>query len=195
MLKVGLTGGIGSGKSTVARLFRLLGFPVFDADSETKKLYHTDPLLKAALEKYFGPDIYRDGLLDRARLSALVFSDPQQLELLNTLVHPRAIAAAEAWMAQQQASYVVKEAALLFESGSAAGLDRIIGVSAPQHLRLQRAMQRDGASREEVLSRMQRQIEEPVKMRLCEHVILNDEQQLLIPQVLALHQQLLAAAI
>ncbi|GAA4327734.1 dephospho-CoA kinase [Flaviaesturariibacter amylovorans] len=194
MLRIGLTGGIGSGKSTVARIFRLLGVPVYDADGATKRLYATHAGLQAALKEHFGADIYIGQELDRAKLAALVFGDPEKLALLNSLAHPPTIADAEAWMARQRAPYVIKEAALLFESGSAAGLDHIIGVSAPQHIRLQRAMQRDGATREAIQDRMRRQIDEGIKMRLCDFVVHNDEQQFLIPQVIALHQRILQLA-
>ncbi|RYZ00821.1 MAG: dephospho-CoA kinase [Chitinophagaceae bacterium] len=191
MLRIGLTGGIGSGKSTVARVFGLLGVPVYDADGATKRLYATHPGLQASLKEHFGHDIYNEAGLDRARLAGLVFADPEKLALLNSLAHPPTIADAEAWMARQTAPYVIKEAALLFESGSAAGLDHIIGVSAPVHLRIQRAMQRDGVSKEAVRERMRRQINESIKMRLCDFVLRNDEQELLLPQVLELHARLL----
>ncbi|TCZ69115.1 dephospho-CoA kinase [Flaviaesturariibacter aridisoli] len=194
MLKVGLTGGIGSGKSTVAKVFALLGIPVYDADAASKRLYDTDAGLKEALTKEFGAALYAGGRLDRAALAALVFSDPEKLARLNALAHPPTIADAARWMAAQQAPYALKEAALIFESGSAAGLDYVIGVDAPLHIRLQRAMQRDGASREAVLARMQRQIDNGIKMKLCDFVLKNDEQELLIPQVIALHEKLLQLA-
>jgi dephospho-CoA kinase len=191
MLKVGLTGGIGSGKSMVAKIFALLGAPVYDADAASKRLYATSESLQQSLKAHFGADIYNEKGLDRTRLAAIVFNDPEQLEQLNALVHPPTIADAEAWMKQQVAPYVIKEAALLFESGSSAGLDYIIGVDAPMTLRLQRAMQRDGVSRAEVQVRMKRQIDPEIKMMLCDFVIKNDEQQLLIPQVLELHERLI----
>lgn len=191
VLRIGLTGGIGSGKSTVAGIFKVLGIPVFDADTEAKQIMETDPGLRNAIIEKFGPETYKDGRLDRKYLSSIVFNDSFQLELLNSLVHPFAIAAAEVWATGQTTPYVVKEAALFFEAGSASGLDYMIGVYAPQHLRLQRVMNRDQVTREEVLARMQRQIQEEIKMRLCDFVILNDDQQLLIPQVVKLHERFL----
>jgi dephospho-CoA kinase len=190
-LKVGLTGGIGSGKTTVARIFELLGVPVYYADAASKRLYHTDAELKANLKANFGDEIFENEVLDRKKLAALVFKDPAQLELLNRLVHPPTIRDAEQWMARQTAPYIIKEAALLFESGSVAGLNLVVGVYSPKPLRLKRVMDRDGVSREEVLARMTRQIDEEIKMKLCDFVLHNNEQQLLIPQVLQLHQQLL----
>ncbi|HYH14044.1 MAG TPA: dephospho-CoA kinase, partial [Flavisolibacter sp.] len=114
-----------------------------------------------------------------------------KLQLLNSLVHPPTIKHAEDWMAAQTSPYVIKEAALLFESGSVSGLDYVIGVHAPQHLRTKRVMDRDGSSREDVLNRMKRQIDEDIKMRLCDFVIKNNEQELVIPQVLEIHQKIL----
>jgi dephospho-CoA kinase len=191
MLKVGITGGRGSGKSTVSRIFELLGIPVYYADTAAKEIMHTDGELKASVQEHFGADIYKDGVLDRAALGKIVFNDKEQLELLNSLVHPATIRHSDEWAGRQTAPYVLKEAALLFESGSSQSLDRIIGVFAPQPLRLLRVMKRDNATREEVLARMNKQIDENIKMRLCDYVIHNDEQQLVIPQVLALHETLL----
>lgn len=195
VLKVGLTGGIGSGKSTVARMFGLLGVPVYNADAASKRLYHTNKELMASLKAHFGDDIYTEDQLNRHKLAALVFNDPARLELLNRLVHPPTIRDAEEWMARQTAPYVIKEAALLFESGSVSGLDYVVGVYAPVHLRIKRTMDRDNVSREEVQARMNRQIDEDIKMRLCDFVITNNEQQLVIPQVLQLHRQLLQLAV
>lgn len=194
MLKVGLTGGIGSGKSTVAKIFELLDVPVYYADAASKRLYHTDAHLMQQMKDHFGTDVYTHGLLNRAKLSEVVFNNPEKLALLNSLVHPPTLRDAAAWMAQQKTPYSIKEAALLFETGSASGLDCIIGVSAPQSLRIKRVMNRDGLSRAEVLQRLHRQVPEEIKMKLCDYVIINNEQQAVIPQVLALHQQLLQRA-
>jgi len=193
-LKIGLTGGIGSGKTTIAKLFELLNVPVYYADAASKRLYKTDKHLMQKMKAHFGDDIYNADELNRTKLASLVFADPQKLDLLNSLVHPPTIRDAENWMKTQTSPYVIKEAALLFESGSVAGLDFVIGVYSPQHVRLKRVMTRDGATRDEVLSRMQRQINEEMKMRLCDFVVLNNEQELVIPQVIALDKQLRAMA-
>lgn len=194
MLKIGLTGGIGSGKSTVAEIFAILGIPVYDADRETKLLMERDPHLAEGIVKLFGGESYIDGVLNRKYISGIVFNNPFRLEQLNALVHPVTIAAANRWMGQQHAPYVVKEAALMFEAGSASHLNYVIGVYAPQHLRIARVMERDKSERDQVLARMNRQIDETIKMKLCDYVVVNNEQQLLIPQVLQLHQKFLAIA-
>ena len=191
VLKIGLTGGIGSGKTTVAKIFELLGTPVYFADEASKRLYHTNKELITGLKKHFGEDIYTNEQLNRSKLAAIVFNDPEKLELLNSLVHPPTIKDAEEWMQKQNVPYVIKEAALLFEAGSAKALDFVVGVSAPEELRIKRVMDRDGIKKEEVLSRIVRQMDEKTKMSLCDFVIKNDEQELVIPQVLALHERFL----
>jgi dephospho-CoA kinase len=192
MLRVGLTGGIGSGKSTVAAIFEVLGIPVSYADKEAKRVMNEDPALREAIIRHFGPAAYEGGTLNRSYLASQVFISPERLELLNSLVHPATITAGQQWIAQQEgkAPYAIREAALIFESRSANYLDFIIGVHAPATLRIHRTMQRDSVSREDVLRRMKNQIDEEIKMRLCDAVIENDDQQAVIPQVLALHEKL-----
>jgi len=194
ILKVGLTGGIGSGKSTVAGIFKTLGIPVFDADAAAREIMGKDVELQRAIMHTFGDDVYAGGQLNRKLLAGIVFNDPFKLEQLNALVHPATIKAAENWMQQQKTAYAVKEAALFFEAGTAADLDYIIGVFAPRPLRILRVMKRDNVSREEVLARMSRQIDEDIKMRLCDFVVENNERDLLIPQVLQVHHALLKKA-
>ena len=194
-LRVGLTGGIGSGKSTVAAVFEVLNIPVFYADDAAKKIMNSDAVLRQNLIAAFGRQTYNNDMLNRAYLSSLVFNNPHQLEKLNAIVHPATIAEAERWFAKQTTPYVIKEAALLFESGSAAQLDYLIGVSAPQPLRILRTMQRDNISEEQVLQRMNKQMDETIKMKLCNFVLVNDEQQMLLPQILQLHNQLLSIAL
>ena len=191
MLQIGITGGIGSGKSTVARIFIILGIPVYFADTAAKRLMNEDPELRALLIRHFGEQTFEKGALNREYLSAIVFNNKEKLELLNSLVHPVTIRDAGEWMQKQTAAYALKEAALIFESGAQEHLDYVIGVSSPVNLRIHRAMKRDNISRAEVTARMARQIHEPIKMRLCNFIITNDEQQLLTPQVLLLHAKLL----
>jgi len=193
-LKIGLTGGIGSGKSTVAKIFSLLDIPVYYADDASKRLYKTDKDLIKKMKEHFGEGIYNEDELNRTALAQLVFNDPQKLSLLNQLVHPPTIRDAVEWMQKQTGVYVIKEAALLFESGSAEGLDYVVGVYAPTHIRLKRVMERDKISREDVLARMNRQINEELKMKLCDFVVQNNEQDLVIPQILTLHETLSALA-
>ena len=196
---IGLTGGIGSGKSIVAKVFESLGIPVFNADATAKDIMNTNTIIKSKLIEAFGNEVYLNNIekngnatetLNRAYLSKVVFSDPYQLEILNAIVHPITIQAAIDWAAAQSAPYVIKEAALFFESGSAIGVTKIIGVSAPKALRIHRVMKRDQCTKEEVEKRMAHQIEEPIKMKLCDFVIINDDQHLVLPQVVALHEKL-----
>jgi dephospho-CoA kinase len=194
MLKIGLTGGIGSGKSTAAQIFEVLGIPVYYADTEAKRLMNEDEELRTAISKLFGNEAYSNNMLDRKYISSIVFSDPAKLHLLNAIVHPATKKDGEEWMQQQTTSYAIHEAALIFEARVNERLDYVIGVSAPETLRIQRAMERDGVSREEILKRMSHQLDEEIKMGNCDFVLINDEDKFLIPQVLELHQILLNLA-
>lgn len=191
-LRVGLTGGIGSGKTTVARIFEVLGIPVYYADDAARKIMNEDEVLKAEIIKNFGEQSYINGALNREYLASIVFADKKKLSVLNSLVHPATIRYSVLWMKRQTAPYAIREAALIFESGVQAQLDFIIGVSAPYELRIQRAMQRDNLTRIQVQERMDRQINESIKMKLCDFVIVNDGRKGVIPQVLRLHESLKA---
>ena len=191
MLKIGLTGGIGSGKTTVAQIFELLGVPVYYADDAAKKLMNEDEDLKQQIIEHFGNESYVNGLLNRPFLSATVFSNPEKTTLINSLIHPATIADAEKWMNLQNVPYAVKEAALIFEAGAEKKLDMVIGVYAPEALRIKRVIARNSISLESVQSRIKNQINDDLKMSLCDAVIINDETQLLIPQVIAFHLNLL----
>lgn len=195
MLKIGITGSIGAGKSTVAGIFKVLGVPVFDADATAKNILNSDPLLREQVAAAFGSETYKNGLLDRKYLATLVFNNPDQLAKLNALVHPATIKAADVWAKhweEQGSAYIVKEAALLFEAGTNVGLDFIIGVTAPEDLRITRVMTRDHVTRGEVLKRMRHQLDDTKKMERCTIVLDNNEKALLIPQVLSLHQQFIS---
>jgi dephospho-CoA kinase len=194
MLKIGLTGGIGSGKSTVAAVFEILGIAVYYADQAAKQIMNEDDALKQEIIREFGEGSYVDGRLDRQYISSRVFNDPRKLASLNALVHPATIRNAENWMKKQSGPYAIKESALIFESGAQENLDYVIGVYAPERLRVQRVMKRDKSAEDEVIDRMRNQMDEKKKMSLCDFVIRNDEQQLVIPQVLKLHEQLSALA-
>ena len=191
MLKVGITGGIGSGKSTVARVFETLGVPVYNADDAAKKLMQEDPELKEKISLLLGDESYKDGQLNRSWISANIFGKPDKVKALNALVHPATIKDAHEWMSRQTTPYSLKEAALIFESGSEKELDYVIGVYAPEELRIQRVIRRDDTTREAILQRMRNQLNEEEKIKRCDFVITNDDDQLVIPQVLALNQQLL----
>ena len=194
MLTIGLTGGIGSGKSTVAKIFEVLGIPVFNADLQAKQLMEENLDIRSAIQAQFGPETYTDGKLNRSILSAKVFSNSYLLDRLNSIVHPITIAYANSWAKRQTSPYVIKEAALIFEAGSGANLQYVVGVYAPKALRIHRVMQRDQFTREQVIERMNRQIKEEIKMKLCDYVLINDEQRLLTPQVLQLHKTFLTLA-
>lgn len=195
MLKIALTGGIGSGKSIIAKMFAALGIPVFDADATAKNIMNTDAELKEKIKATFGKDAYVNEILDRKYLANIVFNDHFKLEQLNSLVHPATILAAQKWFEQQTAApYAVKEAALIFESGTAGDADYVIGVYAPINIRIARVKKRDNASADEIKQRIEHQLDENIKMKLCDFVIYNDEQQALIPQVIQLHQFFLEKA-
>jgi dephospho-CoA kinase len=195
MLKIGLTGGMGSGKTTVSKIFSVLGVPVFYADDVAKIIMNEDADLKQSIINAFGVDAYSNNTLNRKYIADIVFNDKFKLDRLNALVHPVTLAAADKWFSRQTSPYVIKEAALMFEAGAAAHLDYVIGVHAPQQLRLQRVMQRDNSIREQVLARMNSQIDETIKMKLCDFVIVNDEKEAVLPQVLLLHEKLLNEAL
>lgn len=194
MLRIGLTGGIGSGKSTVAKIFASFGIPIYYSDEESKRLMNEDESVKSAILQHFGADSYKEGKLDRKYVASQVFGNKEKLDLLNSITHPAVIRHAAQWMKRQEelygdtVPYAIKEAALIFESGSDKGLDFVIGVSSPKQLRIYRVMERDGVSNEEVLRRMEGQMDEEEKMKRCDFVIYNDEQTLVTPQVIALHE-------
>jgi len=194
VLRVGLTGGIGSGKSTVAGIFEVLGIPVYYADDAAKKLMNENPELKEKIIAHFGKDAYKNGTLNRSYLGQQVFKDKKKLALLNSLVHPITIRHGNEWMGNQKTPYAIKEAALIFESGTQKDLDYVIGVYAPESLRVSRTVKRDNLSPEAVLMRMKNQMDEDQKIKLCDFVIHNDEIEPVLPQVLTLHQRLLELA-
>jgi dephospho-CoA kinase len=194
MLRIGLTGGIGSGKSTVARIFNVLGIPVYSSDEAAKRLMNEDEELKNNIIKSFGKESYSNGKLNRKYLAAHAFRDRTKIELLNSLVHPATIKDATAWMERQTTPYIIKEAALIFESGSDKFLDVVIGVKSPLSSRIERTMKRNNVTASEVEARIKLQMDEEEKMNLCDYIIVNDEQQMLIPQVLLLHHRFLKEA-
>jgi dephospho-CoA kinase len=194
MLRIGITGGIGSGKSTVAKIFEVLGIPVYYADDAARRIMNEDEQLKQDIIHHFGAESYIHNTLNRAYISQQVFNDKEKLALLNSIVHPATIRDGEEWMQRQQTPYALKEAALIFESGLNNHLDYVIGVTAPEELRIERTIERDMITREEVLSRIKNQMDEKKKMDLCNFIIHNDEVQAILPQTLSLHGQLLALA-
>ena len=192
MLNVGLTGGIGSGKTFASKIFEVLGIPVYQADAAAKRLMETNTVLKNQLIEHFGNDAFVDGKLNRSYIAEIIFNDKEKLQLINSLVHPYTIQDGIEWMKKQTSPYAIKEAALIFESGSQSNFDYIIGISSPKTLRLNRTLKRDNINRELVLERMENQLDEETKMKLCDFVLLNDEQTLLTTQVIAVHEKLIS---
>jgi dephospho-CoA kinase len=189
-LQIGITGGIGSGKSLVCKIFGHLGVPVYDADSHAKELMTTDGILISGIKKEFSDLSYHaDGSLNRVYLANNVFHDPEKLARLNQLVHPRVGADYEKWVRQNEGrAYVIKEAALLFEAASHQTLDEIIVVSAPEALRIKRVLARDAhRTVEQIKAIVEKQMPEDEKLKRADHVIVNDETELIVPQVLKLH--------
>jgi dephospho-CoA kinase len=194
MMVVGITGGIGSGKTIVCGVFRQLGVPVYEADAEAKKLYDSEPGIVDRIKKEFTDAVFdKREKLDKQKLATLVFKDESVLKKLNAIVHPFVISHFEEWVKQHKtSSYVLKEAAILFESGTEQGCDRIITVSAPLELRIQRTMIRDKRTKQEVDQIIQQQWSDDEKIKRSDFVIINDELQLVIPQVLEVHAKLLS---
>lgn len=196
-LCIGITGGIGSGKSLICKIFAVLQVPVYDADAMARKLMTSDSILMDQIKAEFGASSYQeDGTLNREYLGEKVFNDPGKLEKLNQLVHPRVAADSAHWIERNKAyPYIVKEAALLFESGAYKSLDKILVVAAPQTLRIQRVLERDTSrTREEVIKIMDNQMPEEEKIKRADFVIRNDETELVLPQVLKLHERFIAVA-
>jgi len=191
MLKAGLSGGIGSGKTTVSKVFQTLGIPVFYADNVVKELYNTNEGLHKAMIALLGPSIYKDGKLQTKELAALIFNDKQLLQQVNALTHPLVEEAFNTWAKQQDAPYVLLEAAVLFESGIAAKMDLTISISAPESLRMQRVIQRDCCTKEQVMQRMAEQWSDEQRNGKANFVIVNDEKEALLPQILAIHEKIL----
>jgi dephospho-CoA kinase len=189
-LKIGITGGIGSGKTTVCHIFETLDIPIYYADDRAKALMVTDKKLIKSIISLFGKEAYMpDGSLNRQHIAQIAFHNPLILKSLNEIVHPSVFRDGERWhTAQKHAPYTLKEAALLFESGSHTALDKIITVYAPKELRIERVIVRSGLSRADIESRIAKQLPDEEKMERADFVIYNDGTQLLLPQVMAIHK-------
>ena len=183
MLKVGLTGGIGSGKTTVSEVFHSLGIPVYNSDKRAKYLMENDPSLRVAIIQYFGEESYRSEGLNRLYLSEQVFSDKSKLQKLNSIVHPVVGNDFALWCKNQSAPFVLKEAAILIESGAYKGLDKIIVVTASENVRMERVMERDGVKASEVGDRINNQMTDSERLQYADFIIDNDGIQMLISQV------------
>ncbi len=201
MLRIGITGGIGTGKTTVCKIFELLGISIFYADDIAKKLYDNNNQLKSKIIEHFGDEIYKPDPADTKRLifnkekmKSIIFNNPEQLKLLNSLVHPIIKLEADRWFAKQSAPYSIKEAALIIESNSFENLDELILIESPIAIRMKRIALRDHLNSEEIHRRIQSQLPEDEKKKYATQTIVNDENTLLIPQVISLHRYFLEKA-
>jgi dephospho-CoA kinase len=190
MLKVGITGGIGSGKSTVCNLFRNLGVPIFSSDEIGRSILNNNEEVKQKVIILFGRDMYQnDGTIDRFRMGKLVFSDPQALEQISKIVHPLVQEQFELFCIKNEShSYILKEAAILFESGYFHDLNKIINVSAPKEERIKRVIERDKGIKEDVLKRMRFQYSDEERNKLADFILLNEDKEEILPQVMELHE-------
>ena len=191
MLRIGLTGGIGSGKTTIANIFSTLSIPVYNADSAAKRLMTESETIRKQLIERFGEKTYENGQLNRTYLASIVFNNKEKLQELNAITHPVTIQDSINWFAQQKAPYAIKEAAIIFETGSEKHLDYVIGVWAEEALRIDRVLQRDSnVTKESVKARIAQQMNEEEKMKRCDFIIDNNGLKSVLVQVYELHQRL-----
>jgi dephospho-CoA kinase len=190
---IGLTGGIGSGKTTVARIFSMLNVPVYNSDEAGRKITNNDPLVKSSIKEQFGADMFdNQDNLNREKLSAIVFNDSSALSKLNAIIHPAVAHDFKMWCANQSSPFVIKETAILFEHGLDKQLDGVIVVEAPDDLRIKRVMHRNGITEDAVRQRIQQQLPQDELISRADWVIHNNEEQLLIPQVLEIYSRITA---
>lgn len=183
-LKVGITGGIGSGKSTVCAVLKEMGYPVYNSDERAKTIMETSPEVRKQLIAAFGEQTFLNNQLNRPFLAEAIFNDLAKREQINSIVHPAVRTDFQQWTAQQTSSIVIQESALLIETGGYRLLDFTVLVTAPEELRVQRALRRDAATNEnDVRSRIKSQLSDEEKRKTADFVIVNDEQLLLVPQV------------
>ena len=191
MIKVGLTGGIGSGKTTVAKYFSELGIPIYYADLEARRLMKSSSLIKRKLIKEFGNDAYKDGELNTSFLASIVFKDKSKLAQINSIIHPEVAKDFLSWIKKQNAPYVIEESAILFENNLIDHFDYIITVTAPADVRINRIIKRDSTSKKEVLLRMNNQWDDKKKIELSDYIIHNIELSDTKKQVKELHKTIL----
>ncbi len=191
---VGLTGGIGSGKTTVAQIFKALGVPIFVADEVSKRIIDSDLSLQSELKSLLGNDVVKEGKIDRPYMASLIFNDANLLKEANALIHPAVGSAFQQWYLQQDFPYVLREAAILFESGSHKDCEAIVVVSAPEDLRIERVQKRSGESEAQIRARMSKQWPQKKKEELADYLIFNEQKEMLIPQVIKVHEDLIRRA-
>jgi dephospho-CoA kinase len=191
ILRLGITGGIGSGKTTVCKVFSVLGIPVFSADDEAKRVQNTDQELQKKLNAIAGKDLYSTGTLDRAGLARLIFGNKELLEKVNAVIHPVVFSNFREWVARQDAPYAIMEAAILFESGAADMMDRIATVVTPIEERIERLLRGNKFSRDQIIERINNQISDGLRIERSDFVIFNSENDMVIPSVLGIHNEML----
>jgi len=190
MIKVGITGGIGSGKSTICHFFRTLGIPVFEADTEAKKLINSSEAIKNQLIAEFGSDIYLPNqLIDRKKLAGLIFNSPTLLEKVNRIIHPEVRIYFNKWVELQKSPYIIHEAAIMFESGFYQMMDYTILVTAPEAERIARVMKRENSTEESVKARIEKQWTDEQKMELASFIVKNDNTELIVPKLIELDKR------
>ena len=189
---IGLTGGIGSGKSTVLELFKILGVKTYSADESAKKLVNTDPYLINLIKSSFGENIYDKGQLNSKKLSDIVFEDKEKLKLLNSIIHPAVAKDFKLFLNSNNEDYIVKEAAIIFETKSENNYDKIILIQSPLEIRIERVINRDNISRKEVMKRINNQLDENLIIDKCDYVISNENKEDLEDKVLSIHHDLIA---
>lgn len=192
MKKIGLTGNIGSGKSTVSKIFMILGIPVYNADEEAKKILNKSEIIKKVITLTGSDIITNSGTVDRKKLAEIVFGNPEKLHQLNQLIHPAVLTDFNGWVNKMRGTYIIMESAILFESKFNTLFDKIITVSANEETRINRVMKRDNVNREQVLIRLKHQIPEKEKVEKSDFIIVNNNEDLIIPQVMEIHQKLIA---
>ena len=190
-MKLGITGGIGSGKTSVCRVFGVLGIPVFSADPEAQYLMNTDTDIISGINDIAGKDLYPEGILNKEDLARLIFNDQEKLKKVNSLVHPAVFERFVKWAEIQTTPYVIMEAAILFESGASNYVDRVATVIAPVEERIARVIKRNKLTREQVIERIKNQMDDEEKIRMSDYVINNSENEMIIPVILGIHEDIL----
>lgn len=191
-MKLGVTGGIGSGKTTVCKVFKALGIPVFSTDPEAREIMNSDPEIRGKINYLTGKDLYSGGSLDRQELASLIFNDSSLLEKVNSIVHPAVSANFMKWVKLQTAPYVIMEAAILFESGASKFMDKIASVVAPEEERINRVIMRNNLTRQQVIDRIRNQKTDEERIRLSDYVIYNSENDMILPAIMKIHEEILS---
>lgn len=191
IMKLGITGGIGSGKTSVCKVFNVLGIPVFSADTEARKIMTGNRRIIEGINEIAGRNIYPSGILDSSSLAALIFNNQEALDRVNRLVHPEVFLAFEQWITFQEAPYVIMEAAILFESGAESRVDRVATVVAPVEERIERVTRRNLLSREQVEERIRNQMDDETRIQRSDYIIYNSENDMIIPEILRIHDDIL----